>query len=313
MDTLDAMKVFRRVAEVGGFAEAARQLDLAPASVTRAVQSLEERTGLRLLHRTTRSMRLTESGERYLQMVRRALTEIEAVEDALRGERTREVSGTLRLSMPVALGTRYLVPLLAQFKAEHPQLRMDLDFSDGPVDVLGQGFDAAIRVSMRLADSSLNARSIGSSPVVIAASAAYLQRAGTPRTLEDLRKHQMLEYSHQQGELTGGLRLVGSEREAAPASSIRANSGEALKGFAIAGLGLVQAPTFLLADELADGRLERLLPQVPLGEYIISIVFPERAFLPQRTRRLIDHLAARLGTAFGVANSVAPISKALAA
>lgn len=305
MDTLDAMKVFRRVAEAGSFAAAARQLDLAPASVTRAVQLLEERVGLRLLHRTTRSVRLTESGARYLQTVRQTLAEIDAIEEALRGERTREVGGTLRLTMPVSLGTRHLVPLLAQFKSAHPQLRMDLDFSDGPVDLLGQGFDAAIRVSTRLPDSSLSARRIGSSPVVLSAAPAYLARSGSPRTVEDLRHHQVLQYAHPQGEVGAGLRLVGADTED-PVAAIRANSADALKGFAVAGWGLIQTPAFVVADELADGRLVRVLPQVPLGEYGISVVFPDRAFLPQRIRRLIDHLAMHLGTLLGIEPQRAP-------
>lgn len=284
MDTLDAMKVFLRVADAGGFAVAARQMDLTPASVTRAVQSLEERVGMRLLQRTTRSVRLTQTGERYLQTVRRMLVEIEEIEDALRHERSSEVSGTLRLSMPVALGTRHLVPLLAQFKQQHPRLRMDLDFSDGPVDLVEQGFDAAIRVSTQLADSSLSARRIGSSPVVISASPAYLQRHGAPVTLDDLQRHHCLQYVHQK-----------AGRNGVPEPQIRANSGEALRGLAVAGLGLIQTPAFLVADELADGRLLRVLPRLDLGEYVVSVVFAERSLMPLRLRCLIDHLAGRLG------------------
>jgi DNA-binding transcriptional LysR family regulator len=179
MDTFDAMKVFVRVAEAGSFAEAARQLDLAPASATRAVQSLEERVGFRLFHRTTRRVALTESGGRYMETVKRALAEIGGLEEALRGEVSAEVRGTLKLTMPVALGVQHIVPLLAEFKRAHPKLRMDLDFSDSVVDLLGDGYDAAIRVSARLADSSLSARRIGSSPMVISASPDYLRRHGT--------------------------------------------------------------------------------------------------------------------------------------
>jgi DNA-binding transcriptional LysR family regulator len=284
MDTLEAMKVFLRVADAGGFAVAARQMDLTPASVTRAVQSLEERVGMRLLQRTTRSVRLTQTGERYLETVRRMLEEIEEIEDALRHERSSEVSGTLRLSMPVALGTRHLVPLLAQFKQRHPRLRMDLDFSDGPVDLVEQGFDAAIRVSTKLADSSLSARRIGGSPVVISASPAYLQRHGAPVTLDDLQRHHCLHYAHQE-----------AARNGVSEPQIRANNGEALKGLAVAGLGLIQTPAFLVADELADGRLLRVLPRLDLGEYVVSVVFAERSLMPLRLRCLIDHLAGRLG------------------
>ena len=292
MDRLEAMRMFVRVAEAGGFAEAARQLDVAPPVVTRAVQALEQRLSMRLFNRTTRRVGLTESGERYLHTVRRTLAEIEGVEEDLRQEHAGSIAGTLRLSMPVTLGTRHLVPLLAEFKRQHPKLRMDLDFSDSAVDVVGQGFDAAIRVATKLSDSALHARRIGTSPVVITASPAYLQRHGTPASLEELGGHQMLQYANQGSDAPGALRVVGSEPFAE--APIRTNSGDALKGFAVAGLGLIRTPAFVVADELADGRLARVLPHIGLGEYAISIVFPGRTFMPQRMRRLIDHLAAHL-------------------
>lgn len=288
MDTLQAMKTFIQVAEAGGFAAAARRLDMAPPQVTRAVKALEARIGARLLHRTTRQVRLTEAGERYLQAAGRSLAELEEVEAALRGESSGEVSGTLRLTMPVTLGTRHLVPLLAQFRARHPRLKLDLDFCDHPVDPVSRGFDAAVRVSTRLADSSLGARRIATSPAVLAAAPAYLERHGTPATPEDLQAHPVLQVPSERGP-AGGLRLVKGAPEATEA--IRANSAEALKGFAVAGLGLIQAPAFVVADELAQGRLLRVLADVPLGEYVVSVVFPHRTLMPARLRRLIDHLA----------------------
>ena len=293
MDKLEAMRMFVRVAEAGGFAEAARQLNVAPPTMTRAVQALEERLRMRLFSRTTRRVRLTEAGERYLHTVRRTLAEIEGVEEDLRQEHAGGIAGTLRLSMPVTLGTRHLVPLLAEFKRQHPNLRMDLDFSDSAVDVVGQGFDAAIRVTTKLSDSALNARRIGTSPVVITASPAYLQRNGTPASLEELGSHQILQYAHKGAYAPGALRIVGLEQPTE--SPIRTNSGDALKGFAVAGLGLIRTPAFVVADELADGRLARVVPHIGLGEYEISVVFPGRTFMPQRTRRLIDYLAAHLG------------------
>lgn len=288
MDTLQAMKTFIQVAEAGGFAEAARRLDVAPPQVTRAVKALEARIGTRLLHRTTRQVRLTEAGERYLQAAGRSLAELEELEAALRGESSGEVSGTLRLTMPVTLGTRHLVPLLAQFRARHPRLKLDLDFCDHPVDPVSRGFDAAVRVSTRLADSSLSARRIAASPAVLAAAPAYLERHGVPATVEDLRAHPVLQVPSERGP-AGGLRLVTGAPEATEV--IRANSAEALKGFAVAGLGLIQAPAFVVADELSLGRLVRVLADVPLGEYVVSVVFPHRTLMPARLRRLIDHLA----------------------
>jgi DNA-binding transcriptional LysR family regulator len=293
MDTMQAVRIFIKVAEAGGFAEAARRLDVAPPQVTRAVKALEARIGTRLFHRTTRKVKLTDAGERYLVTASRSLSELEELEAVLRGEASGEVSGTLRLTMPVALGTRYIVPLLAEFRVRHPRLKLDLDFCDHPVDPVGRGFDAAVRVSTRLADSSLGARRIATSPVVLAAAPSYLARHGTPGTLEDLRSHQVLEVPTDRSH-AGALRVVKGEVEVT--ESIRANSAEALKGFAVAGLGLIRSPAFVLADELASGRLVRVLADIPLGEYAVSVVFPNRALMPVRLRRLIDHLAGGLAS-----------------
>lgn len=304
MDTLDAMKAFVNVAHAGRFSEAARRLDVAPAHVTRAVQVLEARIGQRLLNRTTRKVSLTDAGARYLAAAERTLAEFDEMEGTLRGEASGEVRGTLRLTMPVALGTRHIVPLLADFKLRHPALRLDLDFCDHPVDPVSRGFDAAIRVSTRLADSSLAARRVAASAVVIAASPLYLTRHGRPATVDDLRDHQVLAVAAH-GTHVGHLRVVGS---GSLAEAIRANSAEALKGFALAGLGLMRSPEFAVAEELADGRLVRVLEDIPLGEYAITVVFPNRSLMPLRLRHLIDHLARGLANldAAGAKRRMAP-------
>lgn len=303
MDTMQAVRIFIEVAEAGGFAEAARRLDVAPPQVTRAVKALEARIGTRLFHRTTRQVKLTDAGDRYLVTASRWLAELDELEAVLRGEASGEVSGTLRLTMPVALGTRYIVPLLAEFRTRHPRLKLDLDFCDHPVDPVSRGFDAAVRVSTRLADSSLSARRIATSPVVLAAAPSYLARHGAPTTLEDLRSHQVLEVPSDRSH-AAALRVVKGDVEVT--ESIRANSAEALKGFAIAGLGLIQSPAFVLADELANGRLVRVLADVPLGEYAVSVVFPNRTLMPLRLRRLIDHLAGGLASLSPQADVVHP-------
>lgn len=286
MDSMEAMKAFVKVAEASSFSEAARRLNVAPTVITRAVQMLEARVGLRLFNRTTRRVALTEAGERYLRTATRTLGELEEMEATLRGEANGEVSGTLRLSMPVALGTRYLVPLLADFKSRHPKLHLDLDFCDHLVDPAARGLDAAVRVSTKLADSSLSARRIASSPVLLTAAPSYLASSSSPACLEDLRDHPVLEVLADRA----AMRLVSGELPS-DETTVRANSAEALKGFAVAGLGLLRAPAFVVADELASGKLVRVLPGVPLGEYVVSVVFPNRTMMPTRLRRVIDHLA----------------------
>lgn len=303
MDTMQALKIFLGVADAGSFAEAARRLDLAPPQVTRAVQALEARLGTRLFHRSTRRVQLTDAGARYRATAARSLAELDELEAVLRGESSGEVGGTLRLSMPVALGTRHVVPLLAEFCARHPRLQLDLDFCDHPVDPVARGFDAALRVSTALADSSLGVRRLASSPVVLAGSPDYLRRHGRPATLAALAGHRVLEVPPERG-AAGALRVVPGP--GAPAPGIRANSAEALKGFALAGHGLIRSPAFVLADELAQGRLVRVLDQQALGDYTISALFPNRTLMPLRLRRLIDHLAA------GLASLAAPAAPAVA-
>lgn len=288
MDTLEAMRIFVRVADTANFAEAARQLDIAPATVTRAVQALEQRLSARLFHRSTRSVRLTDDGQRYLDAARPALTGLFAAEEAVRATRARQVAGSLRLTMPAGLGTRYIVPLLAEFRERHPELRLDLDFSDVAMDLIAAGFDAAIRVATQLPDSALAARRIASSPAVITGAPSYLARHGTPQSLGDLMQHVCVQYANQFGPPEGaGL--------ASPAAPVRVNSGDALRSFAVAGHGLVRTPAFVVADELASGRLVQVLPQLDLGEFTVHVLFAERHFMPLRLRHLIDFLGARLG------------------
>lgn len=288
MDTLEAMRIFVRVADTANFAEAARQLDLAPATVTRAVQALEQRLSTRLFHRSTRSVRLTDDGQRYLDAARPALSELFAAEDAVRSARARQVSGTLRMTMPTGLGTRFIVPLLAEFRDRHPELRLDLDFSDAAMDLVAAGFDAAIRVATQLPDSSLAARRIATSPAVITGAPSYLARHGMPQSLADLLQHVCVQYANH----------FGSQGEAplgAVAAPVRVNSGDAMKSFAVAGHGLVRTPAFVVQDELASGRLVQVLPQIDLGEFVIHVLFAERHFMPLRLRHLIDFLGSRLG------------------
>lgn len=280
MDTLDAMRAFVKVAEAGSFTEAARRLDVATPMISRAVQALEARVGTRLFHRTTRRVSLTDAGQRYLGTAVPALVELDELEAALRGEAQGEVSGSLRLTMPVLLGVRYLVPLLSDFQARHPRVRLDLDFCDHLVDPVARGFDAAFRVSTTLEDSALAMRRIAACPVVLAAAPHYLARAGAPASLDALAGHPLLEVA------AGRVRP-----QAASAAPVRANSVEALKGFAVAGLGVIRAPAFSVMEELEAGQLVRLLPEADLGEYVVSVVFANRHLMPLRLRRLIEHVA----------------------
>lgn len=291
MDSLDAMRIFVRVVEAGGFAKAARQLDLPPPSVTRAVQALEARVGVRLLNRTTRRLSLTSSGERYLHAVRNAIVELERLESELRHERSATVSGTLRITVPVALGARYLSPPLMDFLRQHPEVRLDVDLSDDYVDLVEQGYDAAVRVGTELPDSNYTARWIGRSAIIITASPRYLAQHAVPREIRDLQDHRCVQYANGSSEdcRHAKVGLIGG------GGAIRSNSGEGLRAFALQGAGLIRTPAFLVAAELADGTLVRVLPDVDLGQANIYAVFSDRKLLPLRVRKLIDHLAANLG------------------
>ena len=292
MDRIVAMQTFVRVAEAGSFTAVAGQLALARSAVTRQIAALEEHLGVKLIARSTRRLSLTAEGAAYLSHCRDILDRIESAEDELAGRRGA-ASGMIRASVPMSFGILHLMPLLAEFMARHPAVRMELDYSDRRVDLIEEGFDLALRIAAQLPETQV-ARKISVCRSVVAAAPAYIERHGQPRHPDELSRHQCLCYSLAM-RASWPFLIDGEARAVAVSGSLCANNGEALQDAAIRGQGIVYLPTFIAARALRDGRLKPILGEFPLPEYHIYAAFPGNRFVPQRVRAFADFLARAFG------------------
>lgn len=289
MDLLSSMQLFVKVVESQGFTNAARELALPKSTVSRQISALEARLGVRLLERTTRSLRPTEAGRAFYERCTRIVADVADAEDAVMRSQS-EPQGTLRVSAPVSLGVRTLGPMVGRWLARHPRVRLELSLSDRRVDLVDDGFDVAIRVGV-LEVSSLVARKLAPAPMVLAASPAYFARHGVPERPEDLRVHSCLQYEYAR---TSGWRFVDDGREVIVpvAGPLVANNGDLLRDAAVAGLGVTMAPAFILEPELSAGRLVPALQRhLPPGGGVFA-VYPESRYLPAKVRSFVDGMAA---------------------
>lgn len=293
MDRLLAMETFVRVAEAGSFAAVAERLNLARSVVTRQIAALEAHLGVKLLTRSTRSLHLTPEGAAYLEKCRDILGLVAAAEGDLAGER-QAPRGVIRMSLPMSLGLRRLMPLLADFAGLYPEVEVMLEFSDRRVNLVEEGFDLALRVSTRLDPGSV-ARRLGTSRMAVVAAPAYLERHGHPARPEALLEHQCLGYTlAPQSSWT--FLIDGVWRSVPVRGRFQANNGDALLEAAERGLGITCQPTFITAEAVRAGRLLQLLPDFPLPELDIHALFPGHRYLPHRVRVLADYLAERIGS-----------------
>ncbi|HIV71197.1 MAG TPA: LysR family transcriptional regulator [Candidatus Aquabacterium excrementipullorum] len=279
-DKLRSMEVLVAVADAGSFAAAARALDLTPAMVGRHVQALETHLGARLIQRTTRQHRFTEVGLSFTQDSRRVLEQVRWAETAVERNR-REPQGQLRITVPVTLGQCVIGPLLTGFLKRHPQVTADLHLSDSVADLLGDGYDAAVRIGPVHAEG-LVARPLQPYRMVIAGAPAYFKRHGVPRQAADLARHTCLSHSvwqrRSEWTLSDGAQSVQWPEDA----RLSANQGDVLRRAALQGLGLIMQPEVLLADDLATGRLRVVLPDCAPPERPVHLVYPpDRQRLPK--------------------------------
>lgn len=292
MDRLSGMAVFAAVVECEGFTAAAKRLNLSKAAVSKQVSLLEERLGARLLNRTTRRLALTEAGQNFYESCQRILAEAEAAVADI-GRLQSEPRGMLRISAPASLGETYLAPVIAQFAAQWPDLRVDLDLSDRYVDLIEEGYDLALRVG-DLADSSLITKRLATVRRPFVAAPAYLARHGTPQRMADLTQHRGICYALARHGSEVQMRLSSGRRENVALDWVfRSNNGRAMVEAACQGLGLLSTPLFLSAAAIQNGRL---VP-VPLADgeplsLALQVVFPHAKHVPAKVRLLIETLAA---------------------
>lgn len=293
MQSLEDVLAFVRVVETGGFSRAAERLGLSKSIISRRVARLEADLGVRLLNRTTRGISPTEAGLEFKMRCAEILSQLEAARDAVTC-RERDVAGTLRLAVPLSFGIARLAPAIAAFAAENPRVSIDLSFSDRFVDLVAEGFDAALRIGI-LPDASLMARRLGSIQSLLVASPAYLARHGAPEKPQALAHHDCLIYSAGSRD-TWQFRSGRKWLSFRPQGRFRADNGEVLRAAALAGLGIAALPDFLVDEALADGTLVRLLEAYPMPEAGIHLLRPAGGPASARLSALSDHLAAWFGT-----------------
>jgi DNA-binding transcriptional LysR family regulator len=293
MDRLLSMRVFQRVVDEGGFAAAARALDMSPAAVTRLISDLEQYIGVRLLQRTTRRLVLTQAGEGYLNKVRHILTDIDEAHSDAQVD-TREVSGVLRILATPVLATHVLAPLVAEFKRQYPSVLLDI-FVDSPLDPPIEDFDVTLLGADASFDANIVARAIISSHGIICASADYLKKNGTPQTPEDLTNHQCLRIKRpgsrhrvwhlinpQENNLTMDINVE---------PSFVANHTDTLLRATIDGAGISSQPINLVAPYLISGQLTRILEPWITGHFTVYAALPSRKFMPARTRAFLEFIS----------------------
>lgn len=290
MDRVTSMRVFVRAALDGSLSAAARHLGMSAAMATKHVNALEARLGVKLFHRTTRRLSLTEAGSNYLEACQRILPEIDEAEAAAASQRIK-ATGLLRMNVPLSFGNRFIAPLIPAFSRRHPEVRVELGLSDAQVDLIAGNWDLAIRIG-RLADSSLQARRLGDSAMVVCAAPAYLDRRGVPRRIAELTQHNCLSYtlSAIQNSKQWAFGAQGEFR--VPVSGdLLANSGDALVAAAVGGQGVIYQPRFIVAEALERGELVTLeldKPVVELGG--IHALYPPDRRPPAKVRVMIDYL-----------------------
>ncbi|MCK6454407.1 MAG: LysR family transcriptional regulator, partial [Alphaproteobacteria bacterium] len=286
------MRVFVAVAEAGGFAAAARRLGLSPPAATRAVAALEARVGARLLHRTTRIVRLTEAGSRFMADAKRILAELDEAEASAAGAHA-EPRGLLTVTAPVMFGARHVAPVLLEFLARHPRVTARTLLADRVVDLLEEGIDVAVRIA-HLPDSSLSALRVGSVRRVVCATPAYLARRGVPRRPADLARHEAIAFAAASGAPNWSFHAAGKTETVTPPAQLVVNTAEVAIAAALAGRGVTRVLSYQAAPDVAAGRLKIVLAAYEPPPIPIHVVHAEGRHANARVRAFVDFAAARL-------------------
>ncbi|QXI26014.1 LysR family transcriptional regulator [Pseudomonas vanderleydeniana] len=291
MNPFEDMRIFCQVMDSGSFTSAADQLGLSKQFVSRRLMQLEERLGVRLLNRSTRRLDVTPLGQSYYESALRLLAEVEQVEQGIAGQ-TAEPRGTIRLSAPLSFALAHLGCLLPPFLQRYGEVSVEVDLSDRPVDLLGEGYDLALRIGT-LEDSTLIARRIASIDRVYCASPEYLAERGTPHKPDDLHFHDCLPYGHGrqvQWRFTG----PGKPVVVNVTGRMRVNNGDLLRDAAIAGMGITYLPLFIVGSALEEGRLVPVLNDLRPEPLVLSAVYPQHRQASRPVQAFIEFLRERL-------------------
>jgi DNA-binding transcriptional LysR family regulator len=295
MDKLKAIEVFIEVAQGLSFSGAAQRLGMAKGNVTKHIAWLEQTLGVQLLTRTTKSVSLTESGLSLLENGRELLDRVDSIDAAVR-QSVKEPKGMLRLGAPPSFGAFHLVPIITAFSSAHPDIQVVLYLDDGRTDLVAEGLDMSVRIATSLRDTSQVAQRLAVVPQLLVASPDYLRRRGTPKTIADLAKHECMVHALKSptniwtfmGDAQGAE--VSGKTTVRVHGTIRANYGDPLRHAAMLGHGISMHPTYMVMQDIQEGRLVSVLPQFrPVGVDIYA-VFPSRKNMPVRVRTFLDFL-----------------------
>lgn len=292
IESFSGMVAFAATVESGSFAAAGRKLGLSASAAGKAVERLELKLGVRLLHRSTRSLGPTGEGEVLYRYVTRILKDLQEAERELQ-QLQNTPRGRLKISVPTVMGRRIVLPALGDFRSRFPEVVVDISLDDLIVDVIEDGYDVVLRLG-ELQDSGLQARSIGPHAFTTCASPAYLARHGIPRTPADLGGHDCIHYRFP----TTGRPETWAFKGVQPGTLFKPcgllNDGEALAAAAISGLGIVQAPSYLVKEDVAAGRLQPVLEDYTENRGSVSLLWPPRSAEIARVRVFIDFFAERI-------------------
>jgi DNA-binding transcriptional LysR family regulator len=292
VDLMDVL-AFVRVVETGSFARAGGRMDMSKSILSRRVARLESHLGAKLLTRTSQGAHPTEIGQTYFARASNILAELEAAQEVV-AEAVTQVAGPIRLTAPLSFGTEYLAPALAEFAWANPKVELDVSLEDKTVDLIGGGYDLAVRIG-NLQDSSLVARRIAPVRRVVLASSDYLARRGRPEHPRDLSGHDVVIYANAGQAEQWRFRVASKWEQVRGHSRFRADNGELIRAAAAQGLGICILPTFIASPAIASGALQIILQDYPLEDAGLHIVMPPGRAVTARVRALVDFLAKRFG------------------
>lgn len=290
LDRIDAMTAFVAAGEAQSLTAAARKLGLSPSVMSRQISGLEARLGARLFHRTTRSLRLTDAGSRYLERARRILADLEEAELAVQNERA-EPRGQLSVTAPLIFGRLHVAPLLARFAARHPQVTVELSLSDRFVNLVEEGHDLAIRIG-HLPDSQLIARRFGETRRAVVASPAYLAKAGTPLHPRDLAELDVIAFTPLSPPFDWHFVEAGEDLRVRPEPRFVTNNGDTAISLAFDGSGIARVLYYQVKDAIREGRLVEILEPFAPEPMPIYAVYPSARLLSGKVRAFIELIAA---------------------
>ncbi|MBA2125193.1 LysR family transcriptional regulator [Hyphomicrobium methylovorum] len=293
MDKLDAMGAFVKVVASGSYAEAARRLGLTRSAVSKGVMELEHHLGVRLLDRTTRRVAPTEAGLAYYERCLAILAQLEETEQQV-SRLHDEPKGLLKINGPLSFGTRCLGKVVGEFMSRYRDLRVELTLTDRYIDPLEEGVDVTIRIGV-LKDSSLIARRVSSTRMLMVASPEYLKTHGTPKSPADLSSHKCLTYGHTTSMQKWSLADSGKLTTRSVTSYMASNNGDVLRDAAVSGIGITMLPEFIVGSDIAAGRLRSILPKHAPADLDIHALYAPNRYLAAKTRVFIDFLVQSLG------------------